>query len=216
MSAKEKLLELEIKRLLAEQGGSEVDIARSIADGVNATAKDVQKALQDMLSKRLKFESATVKKFMLQRMSKISKFAKNNDPHAVVSTVPIKGTVIVEMETGGSETPDVGKSQLMTPTKAAVGGKTGKVASRYRFATMGLKRDGDALKGNGGVFAIKGVGVFQRTKRGVKMIYAASPHRTIRKLIMWKIVARMTVERRLMANIRSAHIGRMARRAGKK
>lgn len=211
MSA-EKRLQQEVMQLLKEQGGSEVDIRRSITDGINATAKDVQAALRRLLERKLKFESVSVKKLYFNRMSKIIKFAKNNDHQAVVATQPIEGTVILEMEKGGVERPDAGRQFLATPTDKAVGGKNGKVASRYRFANMGLKREGDSLEGVNGIFSIKGVGIFKRSKKGLVMLYALNPHRVIRKLLTWKLTARKVMESRLSINIRAAHIARMARR----
>lgn len=216
-NANEKRLEQEIMQLLREQGGSEVDITRSITDGINKTAKDVQMALQKMLTRKLTFRSPTTKKFFLQRMAKISLFAKNNSHKAVVQTQNIQGAIAEEFEVGGTETPKAGKQVLMTPTTTARGGDDNKkVLMRYRFERLGLKRQGDALEGDKGVYAVKGVGVFQRTKRGgSKLLYAASPHRVIRKLLRWRVTAKAVVQAKLMINIREAHIARMARRSGK-
>jgi hypothetical protein len=207
-----KALENELKTLMEQHNLTVAQMRKAISDGVNATAKDVQAALQTMVAKRLQFRTPAAKKLFLQRLSKISQFSKPTTAKAIVSTVAIAGTVVLEMETGGQERPKAGKQVLMTPTLTArAGDKNKRVLSRFRFQALKLRRDGKALKGEKGTFAVRGVGIFQNTKRGgTKLIYSANPHRAIRKLLTWKRTAKSEVSSKLAKNIKAAVAGRVA------
>lgn len=197
------------------------NIAYSCVQGINDTAKEIQKAERIELAQELMLRTPASKKFLENQVAKIS-FASLN----AKSKNGAKAYAEVYINAGGSS----GKGGVLLLNALAVGNiarepargsviaqpLTGSparpsaqspIAKPLTFAAMKLKKDktsSGGYKGKDHTFTIANSGVYQRFGNGkndIKMIYNYRESQTINKELDWYVVAQQVIEKRLMENI---------------
>lgn len=197
------------------------NIAYSCVQGINDTAKEIQKAERIELAQELMLRTPSSKKFLENQVAKIS-FASLN----ARAKNGARAYAEVYINAGGSSR---GKGGVLLLNAFAVGNIsrepargsviaqpiTGSparpsaqspIAKPLTFAAMKLKKDkgSGGYKGKDHTFTIAGSGVYQRYGNGkndIKMIYNYRESQTINKELDWYDVAQQVIERKLMENI---------------
>lgn len=202
-------------------------LAFSVAEGLNETAKQIQKAQQESLEAH--FTLRTKRQFMVRQVAVIKPFASvkqgrlftdvavGEKPKLLlagyeegIERKPFKGSVIAKPVTGGPARPNFNDP----------------IQDAFKFTKMGLKKvrpsksapakAGPAetrYEGKNGTFTINGVGVFQRIssergKAAIRMVYAYAKKQKLPAKLGWLRTARTVAENWLSENITQAWLGK--------
>ncbi len=206
---------LDVLGLVDKTAKTQKNLAYSVAQGINATAKRIQEAQRQELGQRFTLRTAKTKTFLERQAAVIQPFASvkqgrlfaevgvGHRPKLLLSGFetgekrePVKGSVIAQPVVGGPARPS-----FKQPVPAA-----------FTFKGMALKAVRDKAgkkqyKGQHDTFTIAGRGVFQRMGPGaIKMVYRYDKDQKLPAKLGWMKTARDIATRWLDEDITQAFL----------
>lgn len=206
---------VDIAKLVDNSLKAQKNLAYSVVQGINATAKQIQDAERDNLAKRLTIRTSQTKQFLERQAAVIKPFAsvKQGRIYAEVAIGQKDKLLLSGLETGAERKPFVGKviAQPITGSPARPG-FSDPVVKQFTFKSMQLKaqqgKHGEVrYEGKRGTFTIPGIGVFVRNgkgKRDIEMLYAYASHQKLPKKLGWISRAQAVADTWLEENITRA------------
>lgn len=226
-------VQINAQNTLRALGASAKAIKFASVDGINDTAQALQKYQQKRLTKVFTVKSPKSKAFLEKNIAVIKPFAKLNSkiPFAEVSTTQKERLLLSLFETGGVQTPKIGKNvaiPLVGQGKARPS-KNAPVASAFYFSKMNLQKfkgqvqskiqatvnkSGKLKTKTKGFFVIPNVGIFQR--KGGKMIevYTFRKRVKVKRILDWQRTSKLYVNLNLSKNIISRYAKYVAKGRG--
>lgn len=208
---------LDVLGLVDKTYKAQKNLAYSVVQGINATAKMVQEAQRQELGQHFTLRTAKTKTFMERQAAVIKPFAsvKQGRLFAEVAVGQRPKLLLAGFETGAKRQPMKG-SVIAQPV---VGGPARPnfnepVATAFTFRSLALKavRDKNGkkqYKGRHDTFTIAGRGVFQRLGPGrdaVQLVYRYDKEQQLPAKLNWMKTARDIAERWLDENITRAFL----------
>lgn len=193
------------------------NIAFSCVQGINQTAKDVQKAERIELAQELMLRTPASRKFLENQVAKISFASLNQNAkggarsYAEIFINPAggkgKGGVLLlnALAIGGINREPAKGSIIAQPLTGSPSRPSTQspIAKPLTFQQMKLKKNKSGeFKGKAGTFTIEGSGVFQRIdKNTIRKIYDYRTTQTLGQELDWFDVAEKVIKANLLNNI---------------
>lgn len=220
---------MDVLGLVAQTAQAQKNLVFSVAQGINATALQIQEAEKAELRARFQLRVGGQKLDYLNKQVAIIKPFANANKGQLYADVALggkkKGILLGGYETGEERLPFKGKMVA----QPVVGGPArpnfaNPVAQQFTFQGMKLKatkargknaKPGDDLKGKNHTFTIPGLGVFTRVglgRRDLKMVYHFAKHQKLPAKLGWMKTAQDVAAKFLDENIRIAFTSKKPRK----
>jgi hypothetical protein len=215
-------------------GASAKAIKFCSVDGINDTAEGLQKYQQKRLTKVFTVKSPKSKAFLEKNIAVIKPFAKLNSkiPFAEVSTSYKERLLLNLFETGGVQTPKIGKNvavPLVGQGKARPS-KNSPVANAFYISKMNLQKykgqvqskilasvdkKGKLKTKTKGFFVIPNVGIFQRKGGKMVEVYTFRKRVKIKRMLDWQRSSKLYITLNLSKNIIARYVKYVAKGRGR-
>ena len=207
---------VDIARLLDKTLKAQKNLAYSVVQGINATAKQIQQEARDRLNKRFTLRTPQTKQFLERQSAVIKPFASVGQGrlYAEVSVGRRPKLLLAGYEEGDKREPFRG-SVIAQPVTGNSARKNFRepVDKQFTFRSLALKAKtvGGEKRYTGrlGTFTIAGVGVFRRLGRGrngAELLYHYAKMQKLPKKLGWRQAAQGTASRWLDENISRAFL----------
>lgn len=213
---------IDVMGLVNQTYKAQKNLAFSVVQGINDTAKQIQAAQREELGKRFVLRTEKSKNYLTKQAAIIKPFAsvKMGNLFAEVSLGGKKKGVLLQGYEKGDERKPAKGSLIAQPVAGgpARPSFSKPVQEAFTFKGMALRavrskgrdaKPGKDYKGKHGTFTIAGVGVFQRIgneREAIKLVYAYAKHQTLPAKLHWMKTAQDVANKWLEENITQAFL----------
>lgn len=208
--------QVDIARLTDKTLKAQRNLAYSVVQGINATAKLIQQEARDTLAKRFTLRTAQTKQFLERQAAVIKPFASINQGrlYAEVAVGQRPKLLLSGYEEGARREPFKG-SVIAQPVTGNAARKNFRdpVDKQFTFRALALKAKTTGgekrYTGRLGTFTIAGVGVFRRLgagRNGAELLYHYAKTQKLPRKLGWRQAAQGTASRWLDENISRAFL----------
>lgn len=207
---------VDVKGLVDKTLKAQKNLAYSVVQGINATAKQIQTAERASLMKKFTVRTANTKTFLERQAAVIKPFASVGQGRlfAEVSVGQRPKLLLSSYEEGAQRKPFKGKviAQPVTGNSARKSFKD-PVSQQFTFKAMALKaktvNGHKEYVGRNGTFTVPGVGVFRRFgsgKAGAELLYHYASSQKLPRKLGWRQAAQAISNKWLDENINRAFL----------
>lgn len=213
---------LDVAKLVDKSAKAQKNLAYSVVQGLNATARQIQDAQRDALRKTFTLRTENTQRFLTRQIAIIKPFASVPAGRLYTEiSVGERSKLLLSGYERGEDRPAFKGRMIAQPVtgNAARPSFSRPIAQNFTFRAMALKakrtRAGaQQMKGKNRTYTIGGVGVFLRTGRGEEgseMIYAFRDKQQLPKRLGWLKRARDIADKWLNENVTQAFLRSLPR-----